>query len=31
MTLIYIAAGEASGDILGARLLAALRHRDATL
>ncbi|MDB5373176.1 MAG: lipid-A-disaccharide synthase [Belnapia sp.] len=27
MTLIYIAAGEASGDILGARLMAALRRR----
>lgn len=27
MTLIYIAAGEASGDILGARLMAALRAR----
>ena len=31
MTLLYIAAGEASGDILGARLIAALRARDATL
>jgi len=31
MTLIYIAAGEASGDILGGRLIAALRARDATL
>lgn len=31
MTLIYLAAGEASGDILGARLIAALRARDATL
>ncbi|MDB5415538.1 MAG: lipid-A-disaccharide synthase [Rubritepida sp.] len=31
MTLIYIAAGEASGDILGARLIAALRARDNTL
>lgn len=31
MTTIYIAAGEASGDILGARLIAALRARDATL
>ena len=27
MTLIYIAAGEASGDVLGARLMAALRRR----
>jgi lipid-A-disaccharide synthase len=27
VTLIYIAAGEASGDILGARLMAALRRR----
>ncbi|MBL6455041.1 lipid-A-disaccharide synthase [Belnapia sp. T6] len=27
MTLIYLAAGEASGDILGARLIAALRRR----
>jgi len=27
MTLIYIVAGEASGDVLGARLLAALRAR----
>jgi lipid-A-disaccharide synthase len=27
MTLIYVAAGEASGDILGARLIAALRRR----
>ncbi|MFN9337738.1 MAG: lipid-A-disaccharide synthase, partial [Alphaproteobacteria bacterium] len=25
MTLIYIIAGEASGDVLGARLIAALR------
>lgn len=31
MTLLYLAAGEASGDILGARLIAALRARDATL
>ena len=31
MGLIYVAAGEASGDILGARLIAALRARDATL
>lgn len=31
MTLLYIAAGEASGDILGARLITALRARDATL
>ena len=31
MTLLYFAAGEASGDILGARLIAALRARDATL
>jgi lipid-A-disaccharide synthase len=29
--LIYIASGEASGDILGAQLIAALRARDATL
>lgn len=28
MTLIYIAAGEASGDILGARLMKALRARE---
>ena len=28
MTLVYIVAGEASGDVLGARLLAALRARD---
>ncbi len=27
MTLVYLAAGEASGDILGARLMAALRRR----
>lgn len=31
MTLIYIVAGEASGDVLGARLLAALRARDPSL
>ena len=31
MTLLYIAAGEASGDILGARLIGALRAQDATL
>lgn len=31
MTLIYLAAGEASGDILGARLMAALRARDPSL
>jgi lipid-A-disaccharide synthase len=31
MTLIYIVAGEASGDVLGARLVAALRAQDATL
>jgi len=31
MSLIYIAAGEASGDILGGRLIAALQARDATL
>ena len=31
MGLIYLAAGEASGDILGARLIAALHTRDATL
>lgn len=31
MTLIYIVAGEASGDALGARLLAALRARDPSL
>jgi lipid-A-disaccharide synthase len=28
VTLVYIVAGEASGDVLGARLLAALRARD---
>ena len=28
MTLIYIVAGEASGDVLGARLVAALRARE---
>lgn len=27
MTLIYLLAGEASGDVLGARLMAALRHQ----
>ena len=31
MSLIYLVAGEASGDILGARLMAALRARDASL
>jgi lipid-A-disaccharide synthase len=31
VTLIYLVAGEASGDVLGARLMAALRARDATL
>ncbi len=31
MTLIWIAAGEASGDVLGARLVAALRRRNPTL
>ncbi|MFL1461889.1 lipid-A-disaccharide synthase [Roseococcus sp. DSY-14] len=31
MTLVWIAAGEASGDVLGARLVAALRRRDPTL
>jgi lipid-A-disaccharide synthase len=31
MTLIYIVAGEASGDVLGARLLAALRAREPAL
>lgn len=31
MTLIYLVAGEASGDVLGARLLAALRDRDPAL
>ena len=27
MTLVYVIAGEASGDVLGARLIAALRAR----
>lgn len=31
MSLIYLVAGEASGDVLGARLLAALRGRDPAL
>ena len=31
MTLIYIVAGEASGDVLGARLVAALRARESGL
>ncbi|MGG5889319.1 lipid-A-disaccharide synthase [Falsiroseomonas sp. HC035] len=31
MTLIYIVAGEASGDVLGGRLIAALRARDPSL
>lgn len=31
MTLIYIVAGEASGDVLGARLVAALRAREPSL
>jgi lipid-A-disaccharide synthase len=31
MSLVYIVAGEASGDALGARLLAALRARDPAL
>lgn len=31
MTLVYIVAGEASGDVLGARLLAALREREPQL
>lgn len=31
MTLLYLVAGEASGDVLGARLMAALRARDARL
>ena len=29
MTLIYLIAGESSGDVLGARLMAALRARPA--
>lgn len=31
MTLVWIAAGEASGDVLGARLVRALRRREPTL
>jgi len=31
MTLVYLVAGEASGDVLGARLLAALRAREPAL
>ncbi len=31
MTLVYLVAGEASGDVLGARLLAALRARKPSL
>ncbi|MBU8538039.1 lipid-A-disaccharide synthase [Falsiroseomonas tokyonensis] len=31
MSLVYLVAGEASGDVLGARLLAALRARDPSL
>lgn len=31
MSLLYLVAGEASGDILGARLIAALRARDSSL
>ena len=31
MTLVYLVAGEAAGDVLGARLLAALRARDPAL
>jgi lipid-A-disaccharide synthase len=31
MTLVYLIAGEASGDVLGARLIAALRARDAAM
>lgn len=31
MSLIYLSAGEASGDVLGARLMAALRARETSL
>ncbi|MGC9271349.1 lipid-A-disaccharide synthase [Acidiphilium sp.] len=31
MTLIYLVAGEASGDVLGARLIEAMRRRDPAL